>query len=192
MSDEITGAPLAGAAVSAYASDGTLVATATTSVTGVWRLVLPPGQYRFVAFDPQFLYAPGYVDGAASFDTSALLTIATDSEVKTDIALRRGTLVRGSAVDESGNAASGIEVTALDMDGHRVASATTVADGSFQLALIPGTYKFVGVDPNGRFTIVFYGGATFADAAVVTVDATGAQRVVIVLHRQVRRRAARH
>ncbi|HEY3057214.1 MAG TPA: carboxypeptidase regulatory-like domain-containing protein [Thermoanaerobaculia bacterium] len=192
VSDQLTAAPVKGALVAAYAADGSLVATATTSEAGAYRLVLTPGAYRLVAFDPHLLYAPAYLNAATSFDASSPLTITVSTDAKADFALRRGTLVRGSVVDNSGLPAAGIAVTALDLNGDRVASATTVADGSFQLALVPGTYKFVAVDPAGRYRIEYYGGATFADAAKVTVDATDAPRVALTVHLASRRRAARH
>lgn len=192
VADDRNGAPLAGVVVAAYDSDGILVASTTTSATGNYRLALPAGAYRLIGFDPQLLYAPGYTGGATSFDTSAPVTVTADADTRNDLRLLRGTRVSGTVLDDERRPVSGIQVTALDLSQNRTASATTAADGSFQFALVPGRYKLVAIDPAGRYRISYFGGPTFSDAAALTVDATGAPRVTIIVQRFSRRRAVRH
>jgi len=191
VTDLVTGARISGAGVSAYTTEGNLVATTTSSAAGAYRLVLPPGTYRVIGFDPQLRYAPAYPNGASSFDTAPTITITANVDATTDLALPRGTIVKGRVVDEAGRPAEGCEVSALDLTGRRVASAITARDGSFQLALVPGAYKFVAVDPAGRYDRVYYGGASFADAAIVTVAASGAPRLTLTIHLPARRRIVR-
>lgn len=190
--DDATGAPLAGVTVAAFDSDGILVATTTTSATGTYRLALAAGTYRLIGFDSQLRYAPGYIDGATSFDTSTPITVTTEDNTLGNLRLRRGTRVSGSVVDDAQRPVSGVEVTALDMNQNRVASATTTADGTFQFALAPGTYKLVVIDPSGRYSVTYFGGTTFLTAGTVTVDATGAPRITVMVHGGWKRRAVHH
>lgn len=192
VTNQVNGVPVPGAVVAAYGADGELVTSATTTSNGRYRLILPPGSYRLVAFDPQFFFAPAFSGGATSFETETASVVTTGNDSTVDFALRRGTLVRGNAVDEAHSPIANIEITAFDLNGNQVASATTLSDGSFQMSLVPGTYKFVAADPTGRYKASFFGGATFSSATPVAIDATGAPRLTLTLqlpskHRAIRR-----
>lgn len=190
--DRNTGAVIGGALIQAYDSSAMLVASATTGADGRYRMVLPAGAYRLIAADAQVRYAPGYTGGATSFDTSAFIPIIVDAETTADFALSRGTLVIGSVMDESLRPIGGVEVAALDANQNRVATATTSDDGRFRMALVPGSYKFMASDAAGRYLPAYAGGTTFATAASVPIDATGAPGVTILMRGSLRHRSARH
>lgn len=191
VSDQNTHAAVGGSLIQAYDISGFLIGSTTTAADGTYRMVLPAGFYRLVAADPQLRYAPGYVGGAASFDEANPSTVNLDRVTTANFSLSRGTLVIGSVVDESHQPIGGIEVSALDSARNRIATATTKADGSFQVSVIPGRYKFVGIDPTGRYITSFAGGTSFASATMVSVDATGAPRLTISMPDALRRRAVR-
>lgn len=191
VTDKLTGAVVPGIVVAAYDSDGEQVSTGTTSETGTYRLVVPAGTYRLVAYDTQLRYAPAFAGGAVSFNTIAPVSVASEAENPISFALVHGTLVNGIVVDPLHAPVSDVRVVALDLTENEVATAISGTDGSFRFALVPGKYKFLAVDPNGRYGSSFMGGSTFADATTVTVDATGAPRLTVMVSALPKRRAVR-
>jgi Carboxypeptidase regulatory-like domain len=189
--DQNTHAAIGALLIQAYDSSGFLVGSTTTSADGTYRMVLPAGSYRLVAADPQLRYAPGYVGGSASFDGENPIAVNVDGVTTANFSLSRGTLVIGSVVDESHQPIGGVEVSALDSSQNRVATVTTAPDGSFQITLIPGSYRFLADDPAGRYITSYAGGATFASAATVSIGATGAPRLTISMPDSSRRRSVR-
>jgi large repetitive protein len=190
--DQVSGATISGIVIAAYDGNGFLVGTAPTFSGGTYRLVLPPGTYRPIAYDPQVRYATVFAGGAANFDSIKPVTVAVNSDTGLDFALSRGTLVSGVAFDDSHDPVAGIAINAFDLSQNRVASATTAFDGSFRMALVPGSYKFMAFDPNGRYSSAYMGGSTFATAATIVIDATGAPKLTVIVQPPARRRAARH
>ena len=191
ITDQITRAAISGLLIQAYDISGSLDGSTTSAADGTYRMVLPAGTYRLVAADPQLRYAPGYVGGSASFDEANPSTVNVDGVTTANFSMSRGAIVGGSVVDESHQPIGGIEVSALDSAQNRVATITTAADGNFQIPLIPGGYRFIAKDPAGRYITSYAGGATFASAAMVSVDATGAPHVTISMPDPSRRRAVR-
>jgi len=150
-----------------------------------------PGDYRIVAFDAGFGYAPAYDGGAKSFDETVPRSVAANAAVTVDLSLRHGVLLRGDVVDSDGQAVNGINVYALDGAGNRVAGATT-ADGAFSLVVPADAYKFVAIDPAGRHAVTYFEHAeTLAAATWVTVNQGTTLRIVLEQAR-LRRRTARH
>ncbi len=192
VTDQGTGSRISGAVIAAYDTAGFEVATTSTLSTGTYRLILPAGAYRVIAYDPQLRYAPAFAVGAPNFESISPMTIAADADATLNFALRRGTVVTGSVVNESRAPIAGMQVDALDLKWNRVAGATTRSDGSFQLALAPGDYKFMAWDPLGRYRTSFMGGSSFETATTITVDATGAPKVTVIVDPPAHRRAVRH
>ncbi len=192
VTDVTSHAPIPGAIVVAYDPTGIAIGEATSLPDGTYRFVLPPDSYRLVASDPALRYAPGYSGQSTNFDHATMITVVTDAETVSDFGLQRGTLVTGSVDGPLHEPAPGVVVTFLDLGGNRVASATAAADGSFQLALLPGSYKILIVDPAGHYAAGYFGGGTLVTATVVAVDATGAPRLTIVVQVFSRRRAVSH
>ncbi len=181
----------AGITVAAYDAAGSLVATAITDANGVYRFVVPPGDYRIVAFDVDLRYAPSYDQGANSFDQTVPRTVSAGGTVNVDISLRRGVAVAGDVVDATGHGLSGVNVFALDAAGNRVAGGVA-SDGTFAFAVPAGAYKFVAIDSAGRYGVTYWQRAkTLAAAEWVTVSAQ-TPRITFVLEPALRRRGVRH
>lgn len=192
VTDQGSGARISGAVVSAYDTSGFVIATTSTFSAGTYRIILPAGAYRMIAYDPQLRYAPGFAGGAPNFNSISPVSTAADADATVDFTLRRGTVVSGSVIDESHVPVAGMQADALDLNQNRVASATTGADGSFRLAVVPGNYKFMAWDPDGRYRTSFMGGTSFETAATITVDATGAPKLTVIVDPPARRRAVGH
>jgi hypothetical protein len=186
----LSGMPVPAITVAAYDTDGYAAASAVSDSKGQFRIGVNPGSYRVIAYDAQLRYAVSY-GGSSSFDTTPLRSIAADAEQTLAFTVAIGTRVAGRVVTTADDPADGVEVTAYDLQGNRIAGASTLADGSFQVALAPGSYKFGARDPSGRFTPAFLGGTTLSSAAVVTITATGAPTVGIKMGLPVRRRSVR-
>lgn len=183
--DAVSNAPLAGMAVAAYDESGLAIASGTTDADGRYSLVAAPGNYRVVAFDPRLQFATSYAGGASSYETTLPLTLAANATVTADLAMRRGVRVTGSVTSSGGAPLDGVEVFALDAAGNRVAGAVT-SGGTFTIVVIPGTYRFVAVDPLGRFP------AGTPSAAVTILQGQTPLPVDLVLQSVARRRAVRH
>lgn len=195
ITDQATGATIAGISVGAYDDNGNLMNVATTDTAGNYTLVVPEGHYRLAAFDNVLRYITGYGGGAPNYDTAFVYNADGTAMQRVDFSLARGVRVTGSVID-SGSAfvpVSGVQIAALDPNGDRIATATA-HDGTFDLVLAPGTYKLLAVDPRGRFYAMFFPNAWTLDTAqTITVTAYIAPPPIqISLIRFSRRRTVRH
>ncbi|HEX9986134.1 MAG TPA: carboxypeptidase regulatory-like domain-containing protein [Thermoanaerobaculia bacterium] len=199
VSDRATGASLESLTVAAYDLSGTRITSVRTAADGTYRLVLPAGVYKLVAFDEALHYANGYLDGATNVETSRTISVAAGIDVTAlNFSMSVGASVSGNVVTlASGEPVPGIIVTAYDLAGVAIASFTTGAAGNFAFAVPPGTYRFVAADPRHRFATSYYQNASgFNDARSVTLIAGGTAPAA-TFHLTVapsfgRRRAARH
>lgn len=183
--DAIGNAPLAGINVAAYDASGLAVSSATTGTDGRYSLVVAPGAYRMVAFDPRLEYATSHGGGASSYETTAAVTVAADATVTADFAMRRGVRVTGTVSTTAGSALDAVEVFALDASGNRAAGAVT-NDGTFTIVVVPGTYRFVAIDPFGRYP------AGTPTAEVTIVQGQQPLPIDLTLATLSRRRSVRH
>jgi len=169
-----TGLPLAGIAVYAYSPSGELVEDTTTDAGGAFRFALPPGDYRFVAADPNRTFAAGFFGSARAFETSTIVSLATGAQQSNvQLALARGATIAGTVRDLGGIAAPGTTVAAYNLDGTLHASAAANPDGTYSLLVAPGAYKLVAFDPELRFATRFFTSARdFASATSIGI-ATG-------------------
>ncbi|HSP34425.1 MAG TPA: carboxypeptidase-like regulatory domain-containing protein [Thermoanaerobaculia bacterium] len=190
--DQSNGALVSGVVVAAYDQEGNLTANGTSDANGTYRMVVPPGTYRLIAYDPQRRYAPAYAGGVVSFGAIAPVSIATDERKPVPFTMPRGSLVAGTVVDRLHAPVGDIVVSALDLNQNQVAIAISGSDGAFRFALVPGKYKFLASDPNGRYPSAYMGGSTFANAATVTVDARGAQGLTVTVLTAGKRRSVQH
>lgn len=144
VSGEVTSsfATISRITVAAYNASG-VIATSITDVSGSYRLLLEPGSYTVVAFDPAFRYA------TASFSTSVVMgqTLANQS-----VSLVVGAHVSGAVMTPSGLGVGNLTVAAYDRNGAVVLTAATRSDGAFDLMLTPGIYRFAAFDPQQRYT----------------------------------------
>jgi uncharacterized surface anchored protein len=183
--DAANAQPLAGITVAAYDAAGVLISSAVTGADGRYTLVVAPGPYRVLAFDPQLNFVTAYAGGATSYETTVPVNVNVDTTFTVDLSLRRGTRVSGRIAQQNGSGIAGVDVFALDASGNRVAGGTSSSDGAFTIVLPPGSYRFVAIDPQSRYARTEYPNS-------VTVTAASPAPVEITLQGLVRRRAVRH
>jgi len=164
--------PLSGMVVAAYNLDGTRRAFERTRGDGSFSLVLPPGQYKFVTYDDNQNYATQFFSGHTSFQSAQVVTVTGPiSTISFNVTF--AARVTGRVIDrESAQPVSSVDVTAYDLAGNLVTSVVPDLTGRFSLALPPGIYKFVVVDPAKRYQVSFYRDAgSFASAASFNLGA---------------------
>jgi hypothetical protein len=86
---------------------------------------------------------------------------------------------------ENGGALNAIEVFALDASGNRVAGAVTNG-GAFTIVVASGTYRFVAVDPLGRYS------PSAPTAEITITQGQPPPTLALTLQGQARRRSVRH
>ena len=174
------------------------VGTATTDATGRYRIDgIPPGDYKVHFAGNPDLYRPGWFGGDGSFATATPVTIYAG-------VLRDGvgTYLQDATTSITGGVSGPYDaqtqttppvvgatvnlIPATDENANPVKVATTTADGSFSMTAVPpGQYK-VRVAANDPLLGAprWYGGATFAEAAIVTINpGTHLLWVYVVLRR---------
>lgn len=165
ITDAATGMGLDTISVYAYTVAGALVAQTVSDAAGVFRFNLGPGQYRFVAADPDLLYGPAFFATGRSFERAEIVTLTAGQE-RTDLNIlaERGAIVTGRV----SGVASG-RVIAYNLDGTAHTS-THVEEGEYRFVLAPGLYKIALVDPTGVSATRFHRDATtFAAASEIRV-----------------------
>lgn len=159
------GTPLTGAVVAAYNADGSRRGFQKTSGNGAYSLVLPPGTYRFVAYDETLNYATSFYPGQTSFEAATPVSVSS-AVSGIDFSLPLAAKVTGSALDRGTRA----PLTSLSVEAHAPAgdlvySTTTGADGRFTMALAPGDYKFLAFDMAKHYAVSYFSDAnSFASA----------------------------
>jgi hypothetical protein len=165
---------LAGILVTAYDSAGYLIATASSSISGNYELLLPAGAYRIVFEDRASTYASTYYPSADSFETSMAIEVAAGaSRGNIDAAMQRGGRIAGNVRDaESDAALASITVAAYNPSGTVRTRATTDANGVYALIVPPGVYKAGAYDPGLVYAPQFYTSQpAFLYAGPITITA---------------------
>jgi len=169
--DAASGAPAAGIAVGLFDASGALVASAATREDGSFRLAAATGSYRLIAFDPALRYL--------SRDYGTVVLTAAQELAVTHLTVVQGATVRGAIRDAStGAAVGGVTVSAFNLAGVEIASASTDAAGRFAFAVPAGTYRFAAADPLRRYVTLFYDRAASFETAT-SVALTAGQAVTI-------------
>jgi hypothetical protein len=180
-----TSQPLIGMTVGAYDIQGTLAASAITGGDGRYSLVVAPGLYRVVAFDPTLIYATSYAGGALSYETTGPVSVQADVTITADFTMRRGVRISGSVTTPFGTPADDIEIFALDASGNRIAGAVS-SDGTFTIVVPPGTYRLIALDPHRRYA------ASEPSAFITVTQGQTPAPIALTLQAASRRRAVRH
>jgi 5-hydroxyisourate hydrolase-like protein (transthyretin family) len=116
---------------------------------------LEDGSYRLYFSDPAGNFAPEYHNNKAQFNDADSVIISSAGSVTIDAALADASRIQGIVTDESGtNPLQGVIVTGYRSNGSGgwdyVSSATTLADGSYNLGgLGGGTYRIEFSSPDG-------------------------------------------
>lgn len=145
----------AGMTVAAYNMDGTRRAFEKTGAAGNFRLTVPPGKYKLVAWDDQGTLAPEFYSEKKRFADAAVVDAA--GVVKgIGFTLETGARVSGVVKDDRAlQPLSGIRIGALNLKGEEVAYTRSNADGRFSFSLPVGAYKFVATDDDRKYATEF-------------------------------------
>jgi hypothetical protein len=191
ITDSSDGAVTQGITVGAYDTDGNRLGSAVTSASGTYSLVVPVGMYKFVAYDDGLRYATAYADHTATFEEAPMTTVAADSPTTLDFNVTTGFRLSGTVVDARRVPVDGVQIAALDMQGRHVATATAI-DGTFDLVLLPNTYKLQVTDPQRRFYDLYFNSASSLSAADTVVIQRGKplDPITFIVVAKQRRRAA--
>jgi hypothetical protein len=182
---DASGNPLPGISVVAYDAAGLLIGSATSGSDGRYTLVLAPGPYRVLAFDPNLGYATSYAGAATTFEATIPLNVTAGTSTTVDFTMRPGMRLTGTVKTDQGTSLDAIEIFAIDANGNRVAGATS-SNGTFTLVLRPGTYRFIAVDPQGRYP------ATAPTAPTTITEGQLPPPLALTVTTPARRRAVRH
>lgn len=153
--------PLANATVAVYNLSGTRRGFAQTDGGGAYSLVVPPGNYKLVAYDANAVFAPKFFRDASTFTAAETIAIAAQQTRAIDLVLERAAIISGSVLDaDTGLPVSSITIFAYDLAGNVVTTAVTAIGGDFQLRVPGGTYKILAADLQQRYATAFMGDAT--------------------------------
>ena len=168
----------AGAVVEAYNLSGTRRAFTSAGADGAYSLVLPPGTYKLVAWDPNDKYATLFHRQVRSFDEATPVAVTAGKKTENIFfTLEEAAHVTGRAVDGATQAPlASIDVYAYTSDGHLVSRTSTDATGAYRLSLPAGAYRFVAADPARRYATAFHNGSRSFERADVMTFGAGEQR----------------
>ncbi len=147
VTEDGTGAIIAGINVSVYNAQGDVVASGRTTFTGGYLTTpgVPSGDYRVLFRDYDTGYIDEYYSDKLSLDTANAIPITAPNTVTgIDAALAQGGTISGRVTAGDTSAALAyVSVMVYDADGNVVAYASTDKDGRYQvLAGLPsGDYR---------------------------------------------------
>lgn len=170
-----------GLTVAAYNLDGSRRGFTTTSASGTYTLVLPPGNYKVAAYDDAGFLWPKFFPDQNSFASAPTINVAASQNSIADFHLEAAAHIIGTVTDADTLAPLGsIIVSAYDVSGTLVSSTLSAFDGSFNLKTPAGTFRVVVSDPRQTFATAYYGGVTFATATNIALAAGVTQASVQV------------
>ncbi|HYK02078.1 MAG TPA: carboxypeptidase regulatory-like domain-containing protein [Thermoanaerobaculia bacterium] len=171
------GAPGAGMIVEAYNLSGTRRGFTTANAAGEYTLVVPPGNYKVLAYDPAGILAPRFHSGARSFAEATPVHVFEGAATGVFFTLANAAIVSGTAVDAAtGLPLSSITVYAYTPDGALVTTATTNASGAYRFSLPAGDYRFVAADDARVYATAYYGGSRSFETSTAIDVVAGEQR----------------
>lgn len=171
------GASGAGMIVEAYNLSGTRRGFTTATGAGEYTLVLPPGDYKVLAYDPAGVLAPRFHSGARSFAEATPVHVFEGTASGVFFTLANAAIVTGTAVDAgTGLPLPSITVYAYTPGGALVTTAATNAAGAYRFSLPAGDYRFVAADDARVYATAYYGGSRSFEASTALNLAAGEQR----------------
>jgi hypothetical protein len=175
VTDELNGAGVANAIVTAYDANGLVAATAIANAGGAYDLAVRAGAYRLVFEERSGVYASAFYANAESFETEATIDVAEGaSRDGVNAALPRGVPLQGLVLDAaSGAGLANMIAAAYNPSGTVRAFATTDSAGRYRILVPIGDYKVGAYDPSlvyaTRFSVAE---ASFATAQTLHVVAS--------------------
>jgi len=181
ITDENTGAPLAGIQVNVHQATGSweIRGSAITDADGSYDVGdLDPGAYRIAFSDPAGNHVTEAYDNAPYLSVGADVTVSAGQTMAgINAALSGAGHIAGKVTAlGTGNPLPGIQVDVCQKDGvyfcrWQPNSTVTTADGTYDLGgLLPGAYHIRFSDAAGfYYTAYYYGSPNGADAADVRV-----------------------
>jgi len=109
------------------------------SSDGTYQMALVPGDYRVYA-QAYTSYPPGYTWITTPYQT---ITVSGDTHRNIDVPSHDLYHLTGKVTDINDIIQSNVRIDAYDSSGICYGYTTTAADGSYELILIPGTYRLI-------------------------------------------------
>ena len=156
----------AGVTVAAYNLSGSRRGFTTTNSAGTYSLVLPPGSYKFAAYDDAGAFSPAFFRGQTNFADADVIVVESGRSLSSiDFLLTLGARVSGVVTDAAGTPLSNVSVLTYSADGKYLGFGLTSADGRFAMTLPRGSYRFAAIDPSFTYAAGFLNGATSFEAS---------------------------
>ncbi|MEZ5137049.1 MAG: carboxypeptidase regulatory-like domain-containing protein [Acidimicrobiales bacterium] len=154
------GVPVAGVTVEALDPVwGGVIDTTATGADGTYLLALPAGTYRVRFHDPGGVLADRYSGGSLDWASSSTVAVPPGAATTVNATLANNPRVRGRVRTPAQVYLGGITVQAVGLNGVPAASTTTAADGTYDLSVLPGSYRVRFLDPGGTYAMTYEGGA---------------------------------
>lgn len=174
--------PVAGVTVEALDPVwGGVIDTTATGADGTYLLALPAGTYRVRFHDPGGVLADRYSGGSLDWASSSTVAVPPGAATTVNATLANNPRVRGRVRTPAQVYLGGITVQAVGLNGVPAASTTTAADGTYDLSVLPGSYRVRFLDPGGTYAMTYEGGAAAPGGAPVHTLAVG--QIVPVNHK---------
>lgn len=172
-----SGAARSSITVAAYNLSGTKRAFTITNASGLYQLVLPPGDYKLVAYDESGVYATTFYRTGRTFEEALVLHVSEAATTSASFRVEAAAHVQGRTVDKTtGGVLPAMVIYAYTAEGTFVSSTTSNALGAFSLALPPGTYRLAAADPARVYATAFSGGTkSFTTAAIIDLSPSETQ-----------------
>jgi uncharacterized surface anchored protein len=162
------------ATIEAYNLSGTRRGFTTSTLTGSYTIVLPPGDYKLVAFESSPSLAHEFYRDARSFAEATIVHVAAEQTTQNiHFTLPLAARVSGTAIDADNHTLlPDITVYAYTSAGALVSTTITDANGAFRFTLPPGAWRFVATDAHRTYATGFYATSrSFESSDVVTLFA---------------------
>ncbi|MFL6244498.1 MAG: collagen binding domain-containing protein, partial [Thermoanaerobaculia bacterium] len=101
----VNGPPLADAVVEVYNLSGTRRGFTTTNANGDYSVVVPPGQYKIIAYDPTGTFAASFYSGARTFADATPMPVVEFALTNVSFVLTSAARVIGKTIDAATGAA---------------------------------------------------------------------------------------
>ncbi len=165
--------PAPGITVTVHPTDGSAPLTGSTGADGTYSIDVPDGDYvvEFAGTAVETLWYGGATD---LLSAQTLSVVNRDVLTDIDASLRRLGTLTGVVTDHAGAPIADVEVLVEATDGSTTALATTGADGTYTVGVVPGNHTIRFGDPLERYAPEWYDNRTRRSLAGAVSVAGGA------------------